>query len=64
VLDVPHTERILTLLRTDPEISLAAVADRVGLTVDGVRYHIRRLKAAGAVRRVGSSRAGRWEVLK
>jgi len=57
-------KRILALLRSDPEISLAAVADRVGLTVDGVRYHIRKLKAAGAVRRVGSSRAGRWEVLK
>lgn len=57
-------KRILALLRSDPEISLAAVADGVGLTVDGVRYHIRKLKAAGAVRRLGSSRAGRWEVLK
>ena len=57
-------KRILALLRRDPEISLAAVADRVGLTVDGVRYHIRKLKSAGAIRRVGSSRAGRWEVLK
>ena len=57
-------KRILALLRRDPEISLAAVASRVGLTVDGVRYHIRKLKSAGAIRRVGSSRAGRWEVLK
>ena len=57
-------KRILALLQRDPEISLAAVADRVGLTVDGVRYHIRKLKSAGAIRRVGSSRAGRWEVLK
>ena len=54
----------LALLQRDPEISLAAVAGRVGLTVDGVRYHIRKLKSAGAIRRVGSSRAGRWEVLK
>ena len=57
-------KRIPALLRRDPEISLAAVASRVGLTVHGVRYHIRKLKSAGAIRRVGSSRAGRWEVLK
>ena len=57
-------KHILALLRSDPEISLAEVADHVDLTVDGVRYHIRKLKSAGAIRRVGSSRAGRWEVLK
>ena len=57
-------KRILAALRRDPEISLAAVAKEVDLTVDGVRYHIDELKSAGAVRRVGSSRSGRWEVLK
>lgn len=38
------------LLRSDPEISLAAVADRVGLTVDGVRYHV---EPVGSVREAG-----------
>ncbi len=57
-------KRILAALRRNPEISLAAVAKEVDLTVDGVRYHIDKLKSAGAVRRVGSSRSGRWEVLK
>jgi len=40
-----------------------ALAERVGLTPDGVKYHLARLKAAGALRRVGSDRAGRWEVM-
>ncbi|MDE2773534.1 MAG: DUF4062 domain-containing protein [Gemmatimonadota bacterium] len=55
-------ERILDCLRAEPELTRHALAERVGLTPDGVKYHLARLKAAGALRRVGSDRAGRWEV--
>ncbi|WP_419162886.1 winged helix-turn-helix domain-containing protein [Candidatus Palauibacter sp.] len=40
------------------------LAERVGLTLDGIKYHMRRLKASGAIVRVGSSRAGHWQVLE
>ena len=56
-------ERILDCLRAEPELTRHALAERVGLTPDGVKYHLARLKAAGALRRVGSDRAGRWEVM-
>lgn len=56
-------KRILVLLEAQPELTQQELAERVGLTRDGVKYHLRKLKEAGAVRRVGSSRAGRWEVL-
>ena len=56
--------RILACLRVEPGLTRAALAERVGLTPDGVKYHLKNLKAAGALRRVGSDRAGHWEVIE
>ena len=56
--------RILACLRVEPELTRAALAERVGLTPDGVKYHLKNLKAAGTLRRVGSDRAGHWEVIE
>ncbi len=57
-------DRILDCLRAEPELTRRALAERVGLTPDGVKYHLKNLKAAGVLRRVGSDRAGHWEVLR
>ncbi len=57
-------DRILDCFRTAPESTQRAVAERLGLTPDGVKYHIRRLKAAGRLRRVGSGPTGHWEVVE
>ena len=40
------------------------LAERVGLTPNGVKYHLTRLREAGVIRHVGPTKAGRWEVLK
>ncbi len=57
-------ERILDLLRAEPAISRRVMAERLGITPDGVKYHLTKLRAAGAVRHVGATKRGRWEVLK
>ena len=57
-------ERILALLEAQPEITIPALAKQLGLSVGGVRYHLDRLKAAGHIRHVGPTKAGRWEALK
>jgi predicted HTH transcriptional regulator len=57
-------ERILALLRDHPDMTMPALAERMGLSLGGVRYHLERLKASGRVRRVGPTRGGRWKVLK
>ena len=59
-----HRERILALLEAQPEITIPVLADRLGLSLGGVRYHLDRLKSAGRVRHVGPTKAGRWEVLE
>ena len=59
----PTRDRIVDCLRAEPGLTRTALAERVGLSPDGVKYHLQNLKAAGVIRRVGSDRAGHWEVL-
>ena len=55
--------RILDCLRAEPSLTRSLLAERVGLTADGVKYHLKKLKAEGLIRRVGSRKHGHWEVL-
>lgn len=57
-------ERILALLKAEPELTRRILAERVGLTPNGVKYHLTRLREAGVIRHVGPTKAGRWEALK
>ena len=57
-------EKILALLKTEPKMTRRMLAERIGITPDGVKYHLEKLKAAGSIRHVGSTKAGHWEVLK
>lgn len=62
--DATTQEKIVALLREEPEITMRLIAERIGITQDGVKYHIRKLRASGTVRHVGATKAGSWEVLK
>ena len=56
-------ERILTHLRTHPKSTRKTLAEVIGLSDDGVKYHLKLLSDNGKIRRVGSTKAGHWEVL-
>ena len=60
----PTRERIVALLRSDPTLTRAALASRVGITPEGVKYHLDKLRKAGRIRHVGPTKKGRWEVLQ
>lgn len=57
-------ERILALLKADPRTTRRRMAEQIGITPDGVKYHLAKLRKAGIIRHVGPTKAGRWEVLK
>lgn len=57
-------DRILDCIRAEPQLTRTLLAERVGLSPDGVKYHLKNLKAAGVLRRVGSDQAGHWEVIE
>ena len=58
------TRLVFDLVCKNPTIAIAALASATGLTNDGVRYHIRKLRAAGRLKRIGGTNGGRWEALK
>lgn len=56
-------ERLLQLLREQPQLSASAIAEALGMGKDGAKYHLNQLKQAGKLRRVGPTKGGRWEVI-
>ena len=61
---VTTRDRILALLRSDPALTRVALAGRVGVSPDGVKYHLDKLRRAGRICRVGPTKKGRWEILE
>lgn len=58
------TQKILVILRQNPAAGRREIAAILrGITEDGVKYHLDRLKTEGLLR-VGPTRGGRWEVLE
>ena len=56
-------EKILACIRAEPTITGKQMALKIGITEDGVKYHLAKLKKAGIIRHLGPTRSGRWEVL-
>lgn len=57
-------EKILMKLRRRPATTRLELARELGLTTDGIKYHLNKLRVEGVVRHVGPTKSGHWEVLK
>ena len=57
-------EKILSNLREEPTLTGKLLAQRLGITEDGVKYHLNKLRAVGRIRHLGSTKGGRWEVIE
>ena len=49
-------------MKKDPGITVKELAVKTGLTEDGVRYHMNKMRRAGILVREGSTKAGKWIV--
>lgn len=56
-------DKILKLLKSNPQYSQQELAKLVNLTVDGIKYQIRNLQKQKRIKRVGSKKTGSWKVL-
>ena len=54
---------ILVLINETPEITLKEIAERIGISRDGVKYHIERLKRSVGLIHEGATKKGRWVVV-
>ena len=55
-------EKIITYLKAEPTLTRKLLAQKVGISENGVKYHLNKLRLAGKIRHVGPTKAGRWEV--
>ena len=56
-------EAVWDLLKAHPNITLAGLAQALGITRSTIQKHIDHLKTAGRLRRVGPDKGGHWEAL-
>ena len=57
------TDRVLTLLRDNPRLSIPDIAAIVGRSVSSIEGTVRGLKSDGELARVGPHKGGQWVVL-
>lgn len=55
-------EKIIELLSRNPSMSMAALADEIGISQKGIEKQISKLKKDGVLRRIGPDKGGKWEV--
>ena len=55
-------EQLLELIRKDNRITREALASELGISVNGVKQQIRKLKLEGVLERIGSNRTGHWKI--
>lgn len=57
-------DKISALIKSHPDITVTELARRTGLSVRGIEWNIQQMRSKGKLRRIGSRKTGRWEVLK
>ena len=55
-------EKIINLIRKNPNITQTQMAKILGLTRDGISYNIKQLKDNGIIERIGATKNGYWIV--
>lgn len=55
-------EKILKLIKQNPNITQVEMAKQLGITRDGISYNIKILKDNGIIERVGSTKKGSWKI--
>ena len=58
-------EEIFVFLKNNPKASRKDITENIsGLTEDGVKYNLKRLKELELIRRVGPDKGGFWEIIE
>jgi ATP-dependent DNA helicase RecG len=58
------SEKILVLLKANPELSARELAEAMGVTSRAVEKQISKLRDENRIRRIGPAKGGHWEVIE
>jgi len=57
-------QEIIRLIIQNPNITRQKMAETLGISGDGVKYHLRKMQEKNVIRRVGPTKGGHWEVVR
>jgi len=57
------TQKIIDAIAKKSDITQKELAVVIGITEDGIKYHITRLKKAGILERIGPDKGGHWKIV-
>lgn len=56
-------ERILDIIKENPQITVSDIAEQCGLTYNGAYYHIEKMRKKGILSHKGGDKGGEWVIL-
>ena len=56
------SQKIIQLMQKDPAITIAELAQNIGITERAIKMQIEKMKAQGRIQRIGPDKGGRWQV--
>lgn len=56
-------ERILVAIQAKPEVTQKELAQTIGITLDGIKYHIKNMTKFGIIKHEGSTKSGKWIII-
>ena len=57
------TQKILNLIKENPSITRKRLSELLGITPDGIKYHLNNLKKKELIRRIGGRKGGYWRII-
>ena len=58
------TQKILNQIRQNPSITREELVKAIGLSGDGIKYNLNKLKQKGLLKRIGPTKGGHLEVIE
>ena len=55
-------DKIIDILESRPEVTVNKIAEILNISVGGVKYHIEKMRKAGIIEHIGSTKKGKWIV--
>lgn len=64
IKEISVSAKIIKLMRANPNITARQISEHLNISFDGVRYHIKKLRTESRIKREGSTKNGKWIVMK
>jgi ATP-dependent DNA helicase RecG len=58
------TQEILKLIKKNPRVTRKSMAESIGISENGIKYHLDKLKKTGAIVHMGSTKKGYWKIIE